>query len=151
MCFHCQKSSKRLQFWVKIVGHTLKSMFRKEWSRSVLLDLNLARFLTLLRVIDFWQQKGEKVTESGRVHPKSRTHFKAYTRRNSNQLQLGVPICSQAINFQFCTRFWKKIGGHFPSFCHLTSFFVKLFWRWKTKTNFQKLLENAFKMSLTVY
>ena len=100
VCFHCQKSSKRLQFWVKIVGHTLKSMFPKEWSRSVLLGLNFARFLTLLRVVDFWKQKGEKVTESGRVHPKSRTHLKAYKCRNSNQLQLGVPMRSEATYWQ---------------------------------------------------
>ena len=88
---------------------------------------------------DFWQQKGEKVTESGRVHPKSRTHFKAYKCRNSNQLQLGVPMRSQAIYFQFCTRFLKKIGGHFPSFCHLTIFFVKIFWRRKNKNKLSKI------------
>ena len=51
--------------------------------------------------------------ESYGVLSKSWTQFKGNAHSNSNQLNFGVPIRSQAIFFQFCTRFLGKIVGHF--------------------------------------
>ena len=102
-------------------------MPQKEKSQSVAVILNFARFLTALSTFDFCTQKLEKVTESYGVLSKSRTQFKGNAHSNSNQLNFGVPMRSQAIYSQFCTRFLVKIVGHFFCFCHLTNFSVQNF------------------------